>query len=116
MHNHELHIVRGRSCSYALPVKLRETGEDYILKEGESLIFAVKHNAEDNEAVLTKPLTHRVDGGYYLELAPEDTAHLEPLWYKYDVALQSGTTVLYTVIYPSDLRVIAGCAELGDGA
>ena len=110
----KLEIVRGTSRSFGISVKNKETGHPYTLEVGETLVFGLKKSPRDKKCVLLKPITHTVNGEYYLELTPADTANLEYGLYHYDVGLQVGATVLYNVIEWSDFLIKPNAVECGD--
>lgn len=109
-----LSIVRGTNAAFALP--LTKNGEPYFLSENEVLVFGLKRSDRDEESVLTKKITHCVNGEYYLELEPKDTESLSPGRYFYDVGLQQGDSVFYNVIQCKPFIIISNCTKLGDGA
>ena len=110
---HKLKIVRGTSNVFGITVKDDE-GNQYVLKENEKLVFGLKKSPRDEKCVLIKPITHIVDGEYYLELTPADTSQLEYGQYFYDVGLQVGTNVFYPVIELSEFLIKPNAAKCGD--
>ena len=109
-----LEMVRGRTKAWGLQVK-DDDGSALVLEEGQQLIFGLKKNENDENCVLTKVITNSIDGEYYLELQPADTASLAPGRYYYDVSLQQGETVLYTVVEISPFIIKHNVTKLGDG-
>lgn len=112
----QLEIVRGTTAAWGLAVTDQETGNEYTLESGQVLVFAIKREKTDTERLLVKKITHAVNGEYYLELTPADTADLEPGRYWYDVGLQHGNSVFYNVIRADVFTVLPGVTQLGDGA
>lgn len=112
----KMSIVRGTTNAFGLSLKRKDTGESYTLATGEVLLFGLKMNLKDQASIFTKKITNAVGGEYYLELEPTDTQDLPPGQYYYDVCLQSGSTVLYSVIEPSPFLIKANVTKLGDGA
>lgn len=109
----ELEIVRGTTNSFGITVT-DENGVDYTLGNDQALVFGMK--MEDGETVLLKKITEAVNGKYYLELTPKDTADLPPGIYFYDVGLQHGTSIFYNVIEASPFIIKPNITKLGDGA
>lgn len=112
---HDLSIVRGTSNSFGITVTDAE-GDVFTLETGQVLVFALKKRPKDEERVLVKPITHAVNGEYYLELTPADTADLEPGKYFYDVGMQQGVNVFYNIIEASVFEIKPNISELGDGS
>lgn len=112
----ELGIVRGTTNAFALAVTNKDTGAPYTLETGQVLVFGLKAGKTDEERVLVKQITNTVNGEYYLELEPADTANLEPGRYYYDIGLQHGDYVFYNVIEASPFVIKPNITKLGDGA
>lgn len=113
-----LSVPRGTTAAYGLNVINTDTGTAYTLETGQVLVFAVASNLKDpiGSRVLLKQLTHTVDGEYYLELEPEDTADLEiGKEYGYSIGIQHGDNILYPVVVWADFIVTPFALELGDG-
>lgn len=110
-----LGIVRGTTNTFSLAVA-DENGAPYILETGQVLVFGLKRNEDDEDRVLVKQITNTVNGEYYLELAPADTADLPCGRYYYDVGLQHGSTVFHNVIEASPFIIKYNVTKLGDGA
>lgn len=112
---HDLSIVRGTSNSFGITVTDAE-GNVFTLETGQVLVFAIKKRPKDEERVLVKPITHTVNGEYYLELSPADTADLAPGKYFYDVGMQHGESIFYNIIEASVFEIKPNISELGDGS
>lgn len=111
-----LEIVRGTNNAFGLTITNEENDEEYILENGQALVFGLKMNPLDEQRILTKKITNSVDGAYYLELVPSDTENLPIGMYYYDVGLQSGPSVFYNVIETSPFKIKPNVTKLGDGA
>ena len=110
-----IEIVRGTTNSFGIVVT-DHNGAPYVLEADQFLVFGIKINERDENRVLTKRITGSVDGQYYLELSPADTANLPIGQYYYDVGLQHGNHVFYNVIESSPFIIKPNITKLGDGA
>lgn len=108
-------IVRGTTNAFSISVA-DENGVPYTLETDQVLVFALKRNDIDEERVLVKKITNTVNGEYYLELEPEDTADLECGEYYYDVGMQHGATIFHNVIPSSPFTILPNITKIGDGA
>lgn len=98
-------IVRGTTNAFSVAVKIKQTGEAYVLAEGETLRFGVKQFPEENEYLMKKDFsTADEDGTYAFVIDVDDTADLPFGTYYYDVGLQSGNNY-YPVIPTSPFEV-----------
>ena len=111
----ELSVVRGTTNTFGLAIEYAN-GDDFTLEPSQVLVFGLKRKPHDEECVLVKTINHSVDGAFYLELEPSDTAELEAGTYFYDVGLQHGDSVFYNVIKPSVFKILPNITELGDGS
>lgn len=110
--NIKLEITRGSSKAFGLTIT--NEGKPYALREGETLVFGLKKDPRDEKCVLLKPITNSIDGEYYLEMTPGDTANLEPGLYHYDIGLQIGKTVFYKPVELSDFLIKPNASKCGD--
>lgn len=115
MKSQDIEIVRGTTNTFGITVK-DDNGNDFTLKSGQVLVFALKKRPKDEETVLVKKVTNRIEGVYYLEIAPEDTADLESGKYFYDVGMQQGADVFYNIIESSVFDIKPNISKLGDGS
>ena len=115
MKHQDIEIVRGTTNTFGITLTDAE-GKFFTLESGQVLVFALKKRPKDVERVLVKQITSKLDGEYYLELSPGDTAELEPGKYFYDVGLQQGETVFYNIIEASVFDIKPNISELGDGS
>lgn len=123
--SNQLEIVRGTNCAYGIVVK-DSNGAEYTLQGDQVLVFGLKpdplnfnlqnQNKDEHGRVLVKLITHTVNGEYYLELTPSDTADLLPGRYFYDVGMQHGDAVFYNIIKASPFTILPNVTRLGDGA
>ena len=111
----ELEIVRGTTNAFGIELK-DESGAEYTLEAGQSLVFGLKMNENDDERILIKKISNTVNGEHYLELTPADTADLPIGRYYYDVGLQHGDNIFYSVIESSPFTIKPNITRLGDGA
>lgn len=98
-----IEIVRGTSNKFKLTVT-DVNANLYELKTGESIIFGVKAKLNDTDYVLLKKITGGTAGEFEIEIDPEDTEHVAPGKYFYDVGLKAGDE-FYNVI-PADTFII----------
>lgn len=110
----EISIVRGTTNAFGVTVT-DETGKEYTLEEGQTLVFGLKHSEMDENRVLVKKIQKTASGEHYLELMPEDTIHLEPGTYYYDIGLQHGLSVFHNVVEPTKFFITPNVTQLGDG-
>lgn len=115
MQNQYISIVRGTTNAFGIKVLDRE-GDEFTLESNQVLVFGVKRRPTDLERILVKTITTSVNGEYYLELTPADTADIEPGKYFYDVGMQQGESVFYNVIEASVFEIKPNITELGDGS
>lgn len=113
MGNNRIEIVRGTTNAFGISVTDKD-GNPFQLEAGQSLVFGLKRRAQGEERVLIKTITNTIDGEYYLELQPDDTCHLEPGLYFYDVGLQHGKSIFYNVIEQSDFVIKPNVTKCGD--
>lgn len=87
-----------------------DTGREYTLSENEHLIFGVKENVYADKYLISKIIKNdafnTTQGGYLLEIAPEDTENLSFGQYVYDVGLQKGNGEFHIVV-PCDAFIVA---------
>lgn len=110
----KIEIVRGTTNMIHIDV-LDANGNPYTLQSGEKLIFGVKRNVTDEDEILVKTASVAEDGGYVVNIAPNDTEDLKCGKYVYDVGLQSGDC-FYNVIKATSFVIAGnvtkwGCAE-----
>lgn len=106
-------IVRGTTNFFQVDI-VDQNGDEYLLKENETLVFAVKANPTDIERLIVKTLP--ASSKYIFTLNPDDTTNLEPGRYVYDVGLQVGEQQFYNIIESSLFEIKPNVAELGDGS
>ena len=111
----KIEIVRGTTNSFGITIR-NQDGSLHTLETGQVLVFGLKENELDEHRVLTKKITHTVNGDCYLELSPEDTKDLRPGHYYYDIGLQHGDYIFYNVIEVSSFIIRPNITMLGDGA
>jgi len=109
-----LEIVAGTTNAFTLALTNAD-GVPYQLQAGEVLVFALARDRMGEDRALIKPITKYVNGEYYMELAPADTADLLPMKYYYDVGLQTAAG-FYNVIPASPFTLLPGITQAGDGA
>lgn len=109
-----LEIVRGTSNTFGLTIKDGD-GNPYTLSENDSLVFGLKRRERDEERVLVKKISNVADGTYILQLDPNDTSTLSPGRYYYDIGLQQGDDVFYSIVEQSEFLIKPNVAKCGDG-
>lgn len=95
-------IVRGDSADFHiyLPIKDDEgqiIGE-YLLEEGDTLLFTVKKNTKTDEVIFQK-------SGQDVSINPEDTEGLPYGKYVYDAELTYASGFVDTVILPTEFKI-----------
>ena len=108
----KVEIVRGRSLTLDISV-IDVYGNAYELTDGQTLVFGVKRNPDDEELLIRKLVTSGTEGIYRVTLVPTDTESLEPGRYEYDVGLADGTAY-HCVIEPNPFIVKANVTKRGD--
>lgn len=95
-------IVRGDSADFDvyLPIKDEEGQiiDEYILQEGDVLLFTVKKNTKTEDIIFQK-------SGQHIEIFPEDTESLSYGKYVYDVELTYASGFRDTVIRPTEFKI-----------
>ena len=114
MKNQYIAVVRGTTNVFGITIT-DDYGRLFTLESGQVLVFGVKRKLNDEERLFVKPIKNSVNGEYYLELAPADTASLECGKYYYDVGLQHGASVFHNIIEASVFEVKPNITKLGDG-
>lgn len=92
--NNLITLVRGDTATFNVDLKTEEDGslEDYTPAAGDRIVFKVKKNYNDANAIITKT-------GTTISLSHNDTKDLSPGEYVYDVTfISSDNTVIDHVI------------------
>jgi hypothetical protein len=110
----KIEIVRGTTNTFNIAVRDAD-GREYALADGEKIVFGIKRNLDDPEAIVVKTATAGTDGVYAVTIVPSDTADLDPGRYHYDVGLQSGENY-FNVIEHNPFIIQANVTRRGDGA
>lgn len=102
MRDQAISMVRGNSEVFALTITDADTGNPYILAQGDVLRFGVKQSKNSQTRILEKELEQdnsedAEEGSYTLYLEPKDTLHMPLGEYWYDIGVQIGEDY-YTVI------------------
>ena len=98
--NNTITIPRGDTASLSVELTTEE-GEQYEVKENDTLTLRVKKNLADKEPCIQKEITGSVD----FEIKPEDTEGLTFGSYIYSVRLITAENKKYTVIDKSSFIV-----------
>lgn len=102
MSDNKIEIPRGTSLDLIVTPIDMNTGEEYILTEGEKVIFTVKARPQRNAKIyLQKVLTllnYDTDNHLLLSLTPDDTKNLQEYSYVYDCLLQTVNDDVYQFI------------------
>lgn len=109
----KIEIVRGTTNTFQIAVTDAE-GREYALVSGEKVVFGIKKNPEDDEAIFVKTITKGIDGIYVATIEASDTEDLDPGKYFYDVGLRSGDKY-YNIIEPSTFMILPNITRWGDG-
>ena len=109
-------IARGTTLELIITPIDMNTEQEYILSEGEKIIFTVKASSNKSGKIyLQKILTvndYDENGHLVLSLLPADTANLQEYNYCYDCILQTIQNKLYQFIEVSIFQVMPACGEL----
>lgn len=95
-------LTRGDTAFLTILIEREGTGQAYELAEEDALVFTVKKNTYEREALIQKKLL----GGNLFEFTPEDTAGLDFGLYVYDVQLTTAVGHVFTVVEASDFRIL----------
>lgn len=93
-----LKMVRGASQTLEIQV-LGPDGQPYVLLEEDVIRFGVKHPEGFGAYLIKKERKELVNGITTVDIEPEDTIHMAPGRYCYDIGLQSGTEYFPVVKY-----------------
>ena len=103
-------ITIHRGTNKELIISLCDDAEnEYKLSDTESLIFGVKDNVKNDyifSKVIQKDSFNATQGGYLLELKPEDTQNMAFGDYVYDIGLQKDNGEFHIVV-PCNAFVVA---------
>jgi hypothetical protein len=104
-------IIMSRGDTVSLDVYITDSeGQEYILKEDESLYFSAKQKLTDkNYAIPPKKLD-----GKTLHLMGEDTYDLDFGTYLYDIQLRKSDGRCNTIIKPTELVIEGAITAYGD--
>ena len=94
----DIKMIRGTTFQQAIHITFE--GENYILREDETLRFGVKDSGLQKKYLIEKEWVAQdvVDGTFILKIEPKDTLSLAFKKYKYDLGLQRGED--YFMIIP----------------
>ena len=92
-------IIRGDSAEFDIKAYDKETHEEYVLQEGDSVIFTVKKGPKSANALIQKE-------GPFVEIEPEDTEDLSYGTYMYDVQLTYADGYKDTFIQNKEFKVL----------
>lgn len=95
-------LTRGDSADISVPITNDLTGEEYTLAEGDRLTLTIKKRTTDATPLVQKTLT----GSNSFHFSPTDTAGLNFGRYFYDVQLETEAGDVYTVIVPTEFRLL----------
>jgi hypothetical protein len=101
-------IHRGTNKELVISLK-DDANNEYKLSDTENLIFGVKDNVKNNyifSKVIQNDSFNATQGGYLLELKPEDTQNMAFGQYVYDIGLQKDNGEFYIVV-PCNAFIVA---------
>lgn len=98
--NGEIKLTRGDSAEIKVDV-CYESGEKYVVKEGEKLTLTVKKKTTDKNSLISK----NADTTGTIKIEPKDTEGFNFGVYKYDVELKTKVGDVYTIITPTDFQI-----------
>lgn len=110
----KIEIVRGTSNRFQITI-VDADGNPFTLPSGGQVKFGIgipEKPGVPGECFCTKQAPTCTDGVCAFDIAPEDTADLEPGRYWYDVGVQVGDDY-YNVIEPSPVDIIANVTAKG---
>lgn len=108
----KVEIVRGTTNTFHITV-YDYTGMPYTLGDGESVVFGIKKNPEqETTPIFTKVAESIGEGVFSVKLCPEDTTALRCGKYYYDAGLDDGTD-FYNIIEPSPFWLVANVTHRG---
>ena len=93
--NNIIYLTRGDTAVLNLQIK-QDDGTDYIVKDGDSILFTIKKTTKDKTVILQKAV---VNG--QIKINPEETSALNYGRYCYDVQLKKEDGTVSTVIPPA---------------
>ena len=94
-------LTRGDTFeAHVMPIT--ETGEEYVLQEGDTIRFAMKKNYKDETPLILKNIDTDT---LVLRIEPSETKELSFGSYVYDIELTTATGDLYTFITESSLII-----------
>lgn len=98
-----IQLTRGDTARLTVSITNEIDGEEYVMKEDDTLVLSVKKTVNDAEVLLKKVL--KGENTFHIE--PKDTAKMKFGHYKYDVQLTTAGGDVYTVISPTVFEVMA---------
>lgn len=102
--DNSIELTRGDSAFIRVPIFLNNgQGDEYFLNPEDRLMLSVKRSIKDEDYAFQKCLK----GENIFHLLPEDTRTLEYGSYKYDVELITKDGDIFTVIEPSNFKLLS---------
>lgn len=96
----DISIIRGDTTRFEIEV-LDQSGEKYVLLDGDQLVFTVKKNTSTDDIIIQKKIL-----GDTFTLTHDDTKNLEYRKYVYDIQLTQSNGDVTTVIPPSIFEIM----------
>ena len=93
-----MELIRGDSADFTISLVDSETGDEYILQPGDTIVFTIKKNTKTDEVLVQKQ-------GPNVTIAPEDTEGLKYGEYRYDVELTYASGFVDTVVPPTAFTI-----------
>lgn len=94
-------LTRGDTARFYTTIEDDVTGEDYIVKSGDTIRFTIKKTYNDSVPLVQKV----IEGSNLVHIQPNDTKSLPFGKYVYDVEITTESGDVYTFIGPNVFEV-----------
>lgn len=81
--DNDIYLTRGDTANFELELIREDTGEPYVLEEGDVIRFSMKHFISDRTVLVQKDIPDT----FILLIEPSDTSDLDYGEYCYDISL-----------------------------
>ncbi len=97
-----IELTRGDSAYISVPITNEMTGDEYKMASSDTLRFTIKRKETDEGVLVQKTAI----GTNSFHILPSDTAALAFGKYVYDVELTTASGDVYTVIVPTEFKLL----------